>query len=667
MLQSNTRPAANSFPFAVLNQEEITALYCRLSQDDKQEGDSNSIINQKKILKKYALDRGYTNIQFYIDDGVSGTTFNRAGFQSMIADVETGKVKRVIVKDMSRLGRDYLQVGMYTEIFFPEHDVHFIAVNDGVDSNQEDNEFTPFRNIINEWYAKDTSKKIRAVKRSKGMAGEHIGSHPPYGYMKNPENKKEWIIDEEAAEVVREIFRLCVGGYGPTQIANILTERKILCPTYYALEKGGKPRTALPAHKYAWNSPVVAMILERVDYLGHTVNFKTHNKSYKCHKKIRHTPDQWKVFEGTHEAIIDKETFEIVQKIRAGKRRPTRMGEMPMFSGLLYCADCGRKLSFHRKADEPAEKHHYLCENYRSNTANCTMHYIRNVVVERIVLENLKEVIQYVSNYEDEFVRMIMDSDMRQRNRELSQKKKWLAEIQKRIGELDTIFQRIYEDNIIGKLSFHRRAEDPPEKHNYLCENYRSNTSKCTMHYIRNVVVERIVLENLKEVIQYVSNYEDEFVRMVMDSDMRQRNRELSQKKKRLAELQKRIGELDTIFQRIYEDNIIGKLSDERFMKMSKGYEDEQHTLQTEADEIQNELQQEEKKSVDVKRFLAIVKKYTDLTELTPEILREFIDKIIVHAPDKSSGRRLQEIEIIYNHIGEFDRSKVTLWKGNAV
>ena len=559
MLQSNTRPAANSFPFAVLNQEEITALYCRLSQDDKQEGDSNSIINQKKILKKYALDRGYTNIQFYIDDGVSGTTFNRAGFQSMIADVEAGKVKRVIVKDMSRLGRDYLQVGMYTEIFFPEHDVHFIAVNDGVDSNQEDNEFTPFRNIINEWYAKDTSKKIRAVKRSKGMAGEHIGSHPPYGYMKNPENKKEWIIDEEAAEVVREIFRLCVGGYGPTRIAHILTERKILCPTYYALEKGGKPRTALPADKYTWNGPVVAKILDRMDYLGHTVNFKTHVKSYKVHKTIYNSPDQWKVFEGTHEAIIDKETFEIVQKIRAGKRRPTRMGEMPMFSGLLYCADCGRKLSFHRKADEPAEKHHYLCENYRSNTANCTMHYIRNVVVERIVLENLKEVIQYVSNYEDEFVQMIMDSDMRQRNRELAQKKKRLAEIQKRIGELDTIFQRIYEDNIIGKLS------------------------------------------------------------------------------------------------------------DERFMKMSKGYEDEQHTLQTEANEIQSELQQEEKKSVDVKRFLAIVKKYTDLTELTPEILREFIDKIIVHAPDKSSGRRLQEIEIIYNHIGEFDRSKVNVYMGKAV
>ena len=559
MLQSNTRPAVNSFPFTVLSQDEITALYCRLSQDDKQEGDSNSIINQKKILKKYAMDRGYTNIRFYIDDGISGTTFNRPGFQSMIADVEAGKVKRVIVKDMSRLGRDYLQVGMYTEIFFPEHDVHFIAVNDGVDSNQEDNEFTPFRNIINEWYAKDTSKKIRAVKRSKGMAGEHIGSHPPYGYMKNPENKKEWIVDEEAAEMVREIFRLCVSGYGPTQIANILTERKILCPTYYALEKGGKPRTALPADKFAWNGPVVAKILDRMDYLGHTVNFKTHVKSYKVHKTIYNSPDQWKVFEGTHEAIIDKETFEIVQKIRAGKRRPTRMGEMPMFSGLLYCADCGRKLSFHRKADEPAEKHHYLCENYRSNTANCTMHYIRNVVVERIVLENLKEVIRYVSDYEDDFVRMIMDADMKQKSRELAQQKRRLAEIQKRIGELDTIFQRIYEDNIIGKLS------------------------------------------------------------------------------------------------------------DERFMKMSKGYEDEQRTLQAEADIIQNELQQEEKKSVDVKRFLAVVKKYTDLTELTPEILHEFVDRIIVHAPDKSSGRRLQEIEIIYNHIGEFDRSKVTLWKGNAV
>ena len=235
------------------------------------------------------------------------------------------------------------------------------------------------------------------------------------------------------------------------------------------------------------------------------------------------------------------------------------------------------------------------------------------------------------------------------------------------MGEMPMFSGLLYCADCGSKLTFHRKADEPAEKHHYICGNYRSNTSNCTMHYIRNVVVERIVLENLKEVIRYVSNYEDEFVRMVMDADVRQKNRELAQKKKKLIELQKRIGELDTIFQRIYEDNIVGKLSDERFMKMSKGYEEEQRTLQAEADTIQNELQQEEKKSVDVKRFLAIVKKYTELTELTPEILREFVDKIIVHAPDKSCGRRLQEIEIIYNHIGEFDHSKVTLWKGNAV
>jgi len=559
MLQQSNRINTIQIPYAVLSEDEVTALYSRLSQDDKQEGDSNSIINQKKILKRYALEHGYTNYHFYIDDGISGTTFNRPGFQRMIADMEAGKVKRIIVKDMSRLGRDYLQVGMYTEIMFPEHDVHFIAINDGVDSMQEDNEFTPFRNIINEWYAKDTSKKIRAVKKAKGMSGEHIGSHCPYGYMKNPNNPKEWIVDPETSEVVKEVFSLCVSGYGPTQIANMLTERKILCPTAYALEKNGKPRTVLPDNHYQWNAPAVAHILERMDYLGHTVNFKTHIKSFKNRKKIDNSPDQWKIFHNTHEAIIEQETYDIVQKIRQGKRRPTKMGEMPMFSGLLYCADCG------------------------------------------------------------------------------------------------------------SKMSFHRRADDPPKKYNFVCGNYRHNSHACTMHYIRNMVVEQLVLENLKEVIGYVSDYEKEFVQSVMDADVRQRNREMAQKKKRLAEMQARIKELDGIFQRIYEDNLNGKLSDERFMKLSKGYEVEQHSLQNEAALIQGELKQEEKKSVNVDRFLAIVRKYTNMTELTPEILREFIDRIIVHAPDKSSGKRLQEIEIIYNHIGAFERSKVTLYKGKAV
>lgn len=544
---------------AELLADDITALYCRLSQDDKQEGDSNSIVNQKKILKKYALDRGYSNYLYYIDDGYSGTNFNRPDFQRMIADVEAGKIKRIIVKDMSRLGRDYLQVGMYTEIIFPDHDIHFIAVNDGVDSTQGDNEFTPFRNIINEWYAKDTSKKIRAVKKAKGMAGEHIGSHTPYGYRKNPDNLKEWLVDDEAAAVVREIFSLCVEGYGPTQIANLLTERKILCPTVYAVSKGLKQLSVIPEIPYQWNATVVAHILDRMEYLGHTVNFKTHVKSYKVKKKIDNDPSQWKIFRDTHEPIIDQETFDIVQKIRQGKKRPTKMGAMPMFSGLLFCADCGSKMSFHRKVDEPAEKH------------------------------------------------------------------------------------------------------------NYVCSNYRRNTKSCSMHYIRNVVIEQIVLDNLREVIGYVSQYEDEFIRMVMDTDVRQRNKELTKQKKRMSEIQSRMKELDNLFQRIYEDNIGGKLSDERFMKLSKGYDTEQADLQEEMTKLQEHIQQAEKQSVNVDRFLSIVKKYTDLTELTPEILHEFVDKIIVHAPDKSSGRRLQEIEIIYNHIGTFDHSKVTLWKGKAV
>lgn len=537
MLQQSNNTITSIYPIG--NQtEELTALYCRLSQDDKQEGDSNSIINQKKILKRYAIEHGYQPYVFFVDDGFSGTNFNRPDFQRMIAEVEAGRIKRVIVKDMSRLGRDYLQVGMYTEIMFPNMDVHFIAVNDGVDSHVGENEFTPFRNIINEWYAKDTSKKIRAVKRSKGMAGEHIGSHAPYGYMKNPDNKKEWLIDEEAAEVVREIFRLCVNGYGPTRIANILTERKILCPTYYALEHGEKPRTVLPPDKYLWSATVVSHILERMDYLGHTVNFKTHVKSYKNRKKIDNSPEQWRIFENTHEAIIDKETFEIVQKIRSGKRRPTKMGDMPMFSGLLYCADCGSKMTFHRQMAQSAEKH------------------------------------------------------------------------------------------------------------NFVCSNYRHNSKSCTMHYIRNVVVEQIVLENLKEVIRYVSDYEDEFVQMVMDTDMRQRNKELSQKKKRLTEIHSRIQELDKIFQRIYEDNISGKLSDERFMKLSKGYEEEQHTLQEEQTSLEKELQKEEKQSVDVKQFLSVVRKYTNLTELTPEIVHEFIDKIIVHALIRAAVNAYRKLKL---------------------
>lgn len=538
----------------------ITALYCRLSQDDGNVGDSDSIINQKKILAEYAERNGYTPYQFYIDDGFSGTNFERPQFKHMIEDAKKGTVKRIICKDLSRFGRDYIKVGLYTEFIFPDKDIHFIAVNDDVDSNvQKDNDLAPFKNLFNEWYARDTSKKIKAVKKAKGLAGEHIGCVAPYGYRKNPDNPKEWLIDEESAEVVREIFRLCVDGYGPRRIANILTERKILIPSAYALEKGYAVRNNIPKNPCQWSSTVVVDVLERMDYLGHTVNFKTHRKSYKQKKKIENDKSEWEIFENTHEPIIDKSTFDIVQKIRANRKRPTKMGEMPMFSGILYCADCGKK------------------------------------------------------------------------------------------------------------LSFHRRANDPDTKHNFVCSNYRSDTHNCSMHYIRNVVVEQLVLENLREVVSYVKAYEDEFVQMVMDADIKQKSKELAKKKRVLSDKEKRYTQLDGLFQRIYEDNVSGKLSDERFVKLSQGYEAEQKDLQSEIEALRMELSQEEQQSVNVKSFLSTVKKYTEIPELTSEIVHEFIDRIIVHEADKSSGKRIQEIEIIYNHIGVFDRSKVNVYMGKAV
>lgn len=478
----------------------------------------------------------------------------------MIEDAQKGTVKRIICKDLSRFGRDYIKVGLYTEFIFPDKDIHFIAVNDDVDSNvQKDNDLAPFKNLFNEWYARDTSKKIKAVKKAKGLAGEHMSCVAPYGYRKNPDNPKEWLIDEESAEIVREIFRLCVDGYGPRRIANILTERKILIPSAYALEKGYAVRNNIPKNPCQWSSTVVVDILERMDYLGHTVNFKTHRKSYKQKKKIENDKSEWKIFENTHEPIIDQSTFDIVQKIRANRKRPTKMGEMPMFSGILYCVDCGKK------------------------------------------------------------------------------------------------------------LSFHRRVNEPDIKHNFVCSNYRSDTNKCSMHYIRNVVVEQLVLENLREVVSYVKTYEDEFVQMVMDADMKQKSKELAKKKRVLSDKEKRYTQLDSLFQRIYEDNVSGKLSDERFAKLSQGYEAEQKELQSEIETLRMELSQEEQQNVNVKSFLSTVKKYTEIPELTPEIVHEFIDCIIVHEADKSSGKRIQEIEIIYNHIGVFDRSKVNVYMGKAV
>lgn len=552
--QSNTA-AVLQFPYAVMSTEAVTALYCRLSRDDELQGDSNSIINQKKILQKYALDHGWKNIRFYIDDGISGTTFNRPGFQEMIADIEAGIVKRVVIKDMSRLGRDYLQVGMYTEIMFPEHDVHFIAVNDGVDSKQGDNEFTPFRNIINEWYAKDTSKKIRAVMKVKGNAGEHLTTNAPYGYMKDPANPKQWVRDNDAANVVYDIGLYVMDGYGPSQIARLLKQRKILTPAAYYESKGINCNVKPQDDPYGWNASTVAHILDRWrEYLGHTVNFKTTKKSYKSKKKIQNPESEWVIFENIHEPIWTESIADAVRLARQTRRRPTKMGEMGMFSGMMFCADCGSIM--------------YQCRA--------------------------------------------------------------------------TGFRR--------------------EQEYYLCAGYRKSRDICgSTHSIRTVILEELILQNLCKVVSYAREQEDQFVKMVMDMDEKERSKGLAKKKKLLTDAEKRISELDRIFKHLYEDNITGKLTDERFKKLSADYEAEQAALQTQANSLREEIQEEESKCANVERFLSIVRKYTEIPELTPHILHEFVEKIVVHAATDphSKTNRKQEVDIYYKGIGILEMSRV--------
>ena len=552
--QSNTA-AVLQFPYAVMSTEAVTALYCRLSRDDELQGDSNSIINQKKILQKYALDHGWKNIRFYIDDGISGTTFNRPGFQEMIADIEAGIVKRVIIKDMSRLGRDYLQVGMYTEVMFPEHDVHFIAVNDGVDSKQGDNEFTPFRNIINEWYAKDTSKKIRAVMKVKGNAGEHLTTNAPYGYMKDPANPKQWVRDNDAANVVYDIGLYVMDGYGPSQIARLLKQRKILTPAAYYESKGINCNVKPQDDPYGWNASTVAHILDRWrEYLGHTVNFKTTKKSYKSKKKIQNPESEWVIFENTHEPIWTESIADAVRLARQTRRRPTKMGEMGMFSGMMFCADCGSIMYQCRATGFRWEQEYYLCAGYRKSRDICG-----------------------------------------------------------------------------------------------------------STHSIRTVILEELILQNLCKVVSYAREQEDQFVKMVMDMDEKERSKGLAKKKKLLTDAEKRISELDRIFKHLYEDNITGKLTDERFKKLSADYEAEQAALQTQANSLREEIQEEERKCANVERFLSIVRKYTEIPELTPHILHEFVEKIVVHAATDphSKTNRKQEVDIYYKGIGILEMSRV--------
>lgn len=523
--------------------DNITALYARLSQEDALDGESNSIANQKKILLKYATDNGFPNPAFFIDDGVSGVTFDRPGWNEMIRLAEAGKVRTVIVKDMSRMGRDYLKVGYYTESFFAERDIRYIAINDGVDSDKGDNDFTPFRNLFNDFYARDTSKKIRAVMRAKGNAGEHLCTNPPYGYMKDPADKKKWIVDEEAAEIVKRIFDLCIAGKGPMQIAKLLTAQHVLTVKAHYAQRDGRP---LPEKPYQWSPKSVAGILERPEYTGCTVNFKTYSKSHKLKKRLHNAPENQRIFPNTQPTIIDEQVFARVQELRANKRRPAKQAERQgLFSGLLYCADCGSKLHFATGKNMTPQQDCYRCSRYKSNTGDCTMHFIREETLKLFVLQ--------------------------------------------RIFDVTALF---FDDAMAFEEAARKQRFQEAEK-------------------------------------------------------------EAKKRKREITQAEKRIAELDRIFKRIYEDDISGTISHERFLKLSADYEAEQKELTEHVKTWRDAVEAFEQDQADFASFAAIVRKYVGIRELTPTIVNEFVKKIIVHAPDKSSGHRRQKIELVWNFIGE--------------
>ena len=534
--------------------DKITALYCRLSRDDDQQGDSNSIVNQKAFLDRFAREKGFRNIEYFVDDGYSGANFQRPDWQRMMALVDEGKIGIIVAKDMSRIGRNYLEVGMYTEITFPQNHVRFIAVNSGVDSaNQQDNEFAPFLNIINEFYVKDGSKKVRASMKLKGESGEYLTTIPPYGYVKDPEDKKKWIVDTEAASVVRRIFSLCMDGNGPTQIARILREEQVPTPTAYQSRMGQAVRCIPPDNPYNWNGSTVSAILERMEYCGHTVNFKTHRQSYKIKKTIENPPEQWKIFRNTHEAIVDEETFERVQELRRNKRRPAKTEKTNLFSGVAYCADCGEKMYYCTTQKFEERQDHFVCSTSRKKGKDvCGTHFIRAIVLEKGVLKFLQILLWYISDCEGLF--------------------------REKLGA--------------------KRKEDF--------------------------------------------------------------KKELSAKRRQLTQAQRRIEELDRLFKRIYEDNISGKINDSRFQKLSEDYENEQVELTQKVHILEQEIAKQQEEADSIEQFIRRAKKYPELTELTPAVLHDLVNKVYVCAPDKSSGHRVQDVRISLACIGFLPESIIS-------
>ena len=526
--------------------DKITALYSRLSNEDSLDGESNSIQNQRRILSDYARDKKLPNPVFFIDDGYSGTDFDRPGFQEMLDEIEADHVAVVLTKDLSRLGRNSTMTGMFINITFAKHNVRYIAINDNFDTlnqNSVDNDFAGIRMWFNEFYARDTSRKVRAVVKAKGERGEPLTGFLPYGYVKDPNDPKKWIVDEEAAKVVKRIFSLCMEGRGPSQIAKLLQEEKVLTITAYRLQEGRNANHPEPANPYEWDSRSVADILERREYTGCTVNFKTYSNSI-WDKTTRKNPiENQAIFYNTHPAIIDIDIFDKVQEIREQRHRRTKSGNSHMFSGLVFCADCKGKMYFNSSSGEES---------------------------------------------------------------------KWF----------------------------------------FSCSNARSGSRKCTSHYIRAIVLERLVWNYTQRVIDLVLRYEAHF-RTIMEEKMQTESKAiLKAKRKQLEKAEKRIQELDRLFVRTYEDNVSGKLSDERFAAMSHGYEEEQQGLKEAADVLRQEIEVQEQQNQNLDLFIEWIQKYSALDELTPYVAHELIKTIYVGAPDKSSGKRRQSIHIEYDLIG---------------
>ena len=531
-------------------QQLITALYPRLSHEDELQGESNSISNQKRILETYAEQNGFSNLRWYTDDGYSGANFQRPGFQAMLADIEAGKVGTVIVKDMSRLGRNYLQVGMYTEMIFPQKGVRFIAINDGVDSAQGENDFAPLRNIFNEWLVRDTSKKIKAVKRSKGMSGKPITSKPVYGYLMDED--ENFIIDEEAAPVVRQIYSLCLAGNGPTKIARMLTEQQIPTPGTLEYRRTGSTRRYHPGYECKWATNTVVHLLENREYTGCLVNFKTEKPSYKLKHSIENPPEKQAVFENHHEPIIDRETWERVQELRKQRKRPNRYDEVGLFSGILFCADCGSVMYQQRYQTDKRKQDCYICGSYKKRTADCTAHFIRTDLLTAGVLSNLRKVTSYAAKHEARFMKLLIEQN-----------------------------------------------EDGDRRRN-------------------------------------------------------------AAKKKELEAAEKRIAELSAIFKRLYEDSVTGRISDERFTELSADYEAEQKELKERAARLREELSKAQEATANAEKFMNVVRRHTTIEELTPTLLREFVEKIVVHESVALDGKRRgklrrQEIEIYYSFVGKVE------------